>query len=465
MNNTRYGRLKIEGTVLSKRLIAKLIDARIVRGFDDPRLYTLVGLRRRGVPPGAILSFVNELGVSTSPSEIQISRFENSIRRYLEQTVPRLMVILDPIPVIIQNLPEDYLEEVEMPFSPKNPEFGTHLLPFTRTVYIDRSDFREVDSKDYFRLAPGKSVGLLKVPYPIRATSFTKDDKTGKVTEVQALYEKPEEGPAFKKPKTYIQWVAKSERHGSPIKAEVRMFNQLIEPALAPTTSNTPATKPSSKSKANENEKRNSKPQNPTSSTPNEPSSKSDTTTAMKDVVETDKPDPDLAAPSTDLDAAFTPSVETTTNDPDHDEQDHDQEQGLVDSKSTAFLKTINPRSEEIFPDAMIEIGLHEIRRRAPWPADDNGTPTTSTGAGAGAGGEAKEAAAEETVGNDDGDVKNKKKKKKAGFETVRFQGLRVAYFCLDNQDCEEDDENGELTKIVLNRIVSLKEDAGKGAS
>lgn len=366
----RYGRLKIEGTVLSKRLIQKLIKAKVVRGFDDPRLFTLVGLRRRGVPPGAILSFVNELGVSTATSEIQISRFENSVRRYLEQTVPRLMLVLDPLPVIIDDLPEDYVEEIEIPYSPKDPAFGSHKVPFTRKVFIDRSDFREVDSKDYFRLAPGKSVGLLKVPFPIRATSFTKDPATGLVTEVHATYEKPEEVATFKKPKTYIQWVALSPNHNSPIKAEVRFFHNLLNPSAGV------------KQKAGKSAK-------------NKGSSSDKASTE--------------AQPE-----ANQPPLEANEEDPEG------VEEAKEDGK-TAFLKDVNPNSEEVYPNAMVEIGLDEVRRRAPWPEEEG----------------------EKDAG------------KKAGPETVRFQGLRVAYFCMD-----QDTADG---RVVLNRIVSLKEDAGKG--
>lgn len=358
--------------MLSKRLIQKLIDANVVRDFDDPRLFTLVGLRRRGVPPGAILSFVNELGVSTATSEIQITRFENSIRRYLEQTVPRLMLILDPIPVIIEDLPEDYIEDIEVPFSPKHPEFGNHTVPFTRTVYIDRSDFREVDSKDYFRLAPGKSVGLLKVPFPIQATTFTKDPSTGLVVEVRATYEKPKDG-AFKKPKTYIQWVASSPKHNSPVKAEVRFFHNLLNP----TTTAKPKKEKSAKTKDG---------------------NQGQIALEINRAGEQDERVPISDEPTDDLE--------------------------VKEDGKTAFLKDINTNSEEIFPNAIVEIGLDEVRRRAPWPEEGG-----EKGAG-----------------------------KSAGPETVRFQGLRVAYFCMDQDSVDGDG------KIILNRIVSIKEDAGKGA-
>lgn len=306
-----YGRLSITGTVLSKRKIAKLVNEGYVRGWNDPRLYTLIGIRRRGVPPGAILEFVNELGVTTAATTIQLARFDQSVRRYLERTVPRLMMVLDPVPVVIEDAEEG--ADLDIPFSPKNPAMGSHKLKLTKTVYIDRSDFREEDSKDYFRLAPGKSVGLLQLPYPIKATDFTKDE-SGKVTEIRAVYDKE-----IKKPKTYIQWVPEGSRN-----VEVRMYNSLFK---------------------------------------------------------SEKPD--------------------------------DVEGG--------FLKDINPESETIYKDAMIESGFDEVKARAPWPEAEN-TSESKLGAG--------------------------------GPETVRFQAMRVAYFAMDEDSTED--------KVVLNRIVSLKEDSGK---
>lgn len=217
-----YGRLAMSGTVLSKRKLKALVEGGFVRGWDDPRLYTLIAVRRRGVPPGSILEFINELGVTTNRTIIQIARFEQSVRRYLERTVPRLMLVLDPIPVVIEDADELEGTEITIPFSPKNAAMGEHKIKFTKTVYIDRSDFRETDSKDYFRLAPGKTVGLLQVPYPIKATSFTKDETTGKITEVRAVLDRE-----TKKPKTYIQWVG-GEGSGSRT-VEVRIHNSLFK--------------------------------------------------------------------------------------------------------------------------------------------------------------------------------------------------------------------------------------------
>lgn len=352
----RYGRLNVSGTILSKRKIHELVKKKYVRARDDPRLYTLPALRRRGVPPGAILSFVNELGVTKAVTNIEVKRFETSVRRYLEVTVPRLMLVLDPVKVVIDNLPDDHMEMVELPFS-KDPAMGSHTIPFTKTVYIERSDFRDVDSPDYFRLAPGKTVGLMKAPFPITATSFEKDPSTGDVSLIHATYEKPaDDGSAPKKPKSFIHWVASSPEHHSPIKTEVRIINPLFK-------SDNPATHPE------------------------------------------------------------------------------------------GFLKDINPESEHIFPNAVIETGFEEIRRRAPWPAE------------AGEKALAEEAKMnEEHVKSDASTMLVFDKSSDggadlvtsvaAGPETVRFQGMRMGYFCVDKES------GGE--RVVLNRIVSLKEDTGK---
>lgn len=209
-----YGRLNIEGTVLSKRKIMKLVAEKHVRGWDDPRLYTLIGIKRRGVPPGAILAFVNELGVTTAPSSIQLARFDQTIRRYLELTVPRLMLVLDPVALVIEDAEEG---EVEMPFSPKVPGMGSHRVRVSKQVFIERSDFRPDDSPDYYRLAPGKSVGLLHLPFPVKATSFTQQD--GRVSEIRGVYDR--QGT---KPKTFIHWVPTGSRQ-----VEVRIHKPLFK--------------------------------------------------------------------------------------------------------------------------------------------------------------------------------------------------------------------------------------------
>jgi glutaminyl-tRNA synthetase len=171
-----FGRLALEGTVTSKRKILKLVTERHVNGWDDPRLFTMMALRRRGIPPGALLSFVNQLGVTTSPATTSIQRFEQAVRQYLEMQTPRLMMVVRPLRIVLENVPEDFVLQLERPLHPKNPAMGTARVPFARVNYIDASDFRPVDSPDYFRLAPGKTVGLLNAPFPVTCTSWVDDD-------------------------------------------------------------------------------------------------------------------------------------------------------------------------------------------------------------------------------------------------------------------------------------------------
>ena len=277
-----FGRLRLNGTVMSKRDIKKLIDSNVVRGWDDPRLYTLAAIRRRGIPPGAILSFIHELGVTTTQSSISIKRFEQTVRTYLERTVSRLMLVLDPLRVTIEDAIE---QDIDVPFLPHDQSMGSRKIRLTRSVYIDRSDFREVDSKDYYRLAPGKSVGLLHTPYPVKAVSLKKD-ADGTVVEVNCVFERN-----GTKPKAYIQWVSDD----SPL-AEVRIHSALF---------------------------------------------KSD--------------QPKLAV--------------------------------------GGIINDVNPESETIWPNAMIEEGFYEVSRRAPWPKAEGEMPEPP------------------------------------GPESIRFQATRVAYF------------------------------------
>lgn len=222
-----YGRLNITGTVLSKRKIAKLVNEGIVRGWNDPRLFTLEAIRRRGVPPGAILSFINTLGVTTSTTNIQVVRFESAIRKYLEDTTARLMFVLDPVEVVVDNLPEDYEEMVTIPYRPGTPEFGDRTVPFTKKFFIERSDFSEVaDDKEFFRLTSTQPVGLIKVPYTVSFQSVDRDSD-GKIVRIHVKYDNDQ--AKAKKPKAYIQWVPFSAKHKSPVAiSETRVYNQLF---------------------------------------------------------------------------------------------------------------------------------------------------------------------------------------------------------------------------------------------
>ena len=220
-----YGRLNLTNTVLSKRKLMKLVEEKVVSGWDDPRLYTLSAVRRRGFTPEAINAFVRDLGVTTSNTVIEVERLEGYLRDHLNAIAPRYMLILDPIKVVITNLPQDHLEMFEMSNKPKGEEGESHKIPFTSTIYIDRSDFKEEDNDpNFYRLCIGKSVGLLHVPCPIKATSIQKDAETGQIT-ILANYENDGE---FKKPKTYIQWVASAPSLGSPLKIETRLYSNLF---------------------------------------------------------------------------------------------------------------------------------------------------------------------------------------------------------------------------------------------
>ncbi|KAI9502850.1 tRNA synthetases class I, catalytic domain-containing protein [Coemansia spiralis] len=220
-----YGRLSVTNTILSKRKLLKIRDMGFINSLDDPRLYTLPALRRRGVPPQAINAFVRELGVTTATTTINVVRLENHIRDCLNEIAPRVMAVVNPIKVVLENLPEDYFEEIELPFKPRDPSFGTHKVPFTRVLYIDASDFREIDSPDYFRLAPNKSVGLQNVPCPIVCTEVRKN-ADGSIAELVCRYQNVGKQS---KPKTYIQWIADCPKAGSPVRLnEVRIYDPLF---------------------------------------------------------------------------------------------------------------------------------------------------------------------------------------------------------------------------------------------
>lgn len=361
---SEFGRLNVTGTINSKRKLLALIKEGHVNDWDDPRLYTLLALRRRGVPPGAVTSFVSGLGVSTAASNIQVSRFEHTVRQYLESAAPRLLMVLRPLKVTIENLPEDYILMLEKPLHPKAPELGMSKVPFTRTIYIDADDFRLEDSKDYFRLAPGKTVGLFQAPHPITCTSYKTDPATGEVTELICKLEDAE--GANKKPKAFIQWVAEHAPSGSPVRAdETRVFYQLF------------------------------KSDNPLAAVPD-------------------------------------------------------------------FKADINPHSLDVYTGAMVEVGFWALAKQLYAAAKKESQERTA---------KALSAASKDTTHADDGTPKATSEQL-VGMEVIRFQGLRVAYFSVDKDSCLAclDDAEGVVPsrkagdRLVLNRIVSLKEDSGKAA-
>ena len=357
-----YGRLSIEGAVMSKRKMLKLVSGGYVDGWDDPRMYTLIGLRRRGVPPGAILSFVNQLGVTTNNSTIQINRFDQSMRQYLEMNTPRLMMVVKPLKIVIENLDDDFYLPIDKPLHPKVPAMGHVTVPFTKTVYIDASDFRLQDTKDYFRLAPGKTVGLYQVPHPITCTAVHTND-AGDVTELVCRYES---GPSAPTPKTYIQWVAQHAASRSPVRVrEVRLFHTLF-------TCENPAA------------------------------------------------------------------------------QDN-------------FLDHVNHNSREVLKDAMLEVGFHDVARAAleheKQAASERiqaAAKQTEAALGKARAREAEQSAAHGLQATESNTI---------GKECVRFQAMRVGYFAVDKDSAMSlfgDEARGDADDLVLNRIVSLKEDVGK---
>ncbi|GAA5929158.1 glutamine--tRNA ligase [Sporobolomyces koalae] len=225
---SEYGRLTLEGAITSKRKLLKLVKEGHVDGWDDPRLYTLVALKRRGVPPAAIISFVSNLGVSTSPSLVQLSRFEQTVRQHLEMTTPRLMMIVNPVRITLENVPEDFYLEIEKPLHPKDPSMGSNKVPFTKELFIDQDDFRTEADKNFFRLCPGATVGLLNTPKPITYVSHSTNSETGQVEHIVCRYEH-DAAPNFK-PKGWIQWIAKHTPSNSPVPiSETRLFNRLFK--------------------------------------------------------------------------------------------------------------------------------------------------------------------------------------------------------------------------------------------
>ncbi|KAF8631574.1 hypothetical protein AX15_002325 [Amanita polypyramis BW_CC] len=353
---SEYGRLNLEGTIMSKRKILALVEEGYVTGWDDPRLYTLIALRRRGVPPGAIINFVSTLGVSTATTSIEIARFEQIVRQYLEGSAPRLLMVLRPLKVVIENLPDDYVLMIEKSLHPKVPELGSTTIPFTKHIYIDADDFRLEDSKDYFRLAPGKTVGLFQAPYPITCTSYKTDPKTGVVIELTC---KIENDGLPKKPKAFIQWVAEHSATGSPVRVdEIRIFHRLYS---------------------------------------------------------SDRP-------------------------------------------SSDFRMDIAPNTLEVIKGAMLEVGF--------WPLAKSSIDEARRDANA----RTERAVKEAGVSAGDDDTPHATAEQLVGKECIRFQGLRVAYFALDkdariaclDEAINQAPAHTQGDYIVLNRIVSLKQDSGK---
>jgi glutaminyl-tRNA synthetase len=221
-----FARLNLSYTVLSKRRLIQLVQEKHVAGWDDPRMPTISGFRRRGYTPEAIRKFCERIGVSKFNGVIDVSWLEDSLREGLNKRAPRAMAVLRPLRVVIENYPEGQTEELEAVNNPEDPSAGTRKVPFSRVLYIEQDDFRESPPKDFFRLAPGREVRL-RWGYFIKCASAVKDPKTGEVVELRCTYDPATRGgnaPDGRKVKGTIHWV--SAAHA--VDAEVRLYDHLF---------------------------------------------------------------------------------------------------------------------------------------------------------------------------------------------------------------------------------------------
>jgi len=221
-----FARLNLTYTVLSKRKLINLVADGHVSGWDDPRMPTITGLRRRGYTPQAIRNFCDRIGVAKRDSMVDIALLEYSLREDLNKNAPRVMAVLNPLRVVIENYPEGQVEELKAENNPEDPAAGHRLLPFARELYIERDDFLEEPPKKFFRLGPGREVRL-KHAYYIKCIDFVKDEQTGEITEVRCTYDPQTRGgwsEDGRKVKGTLHWVACDHA----LQAEVRLYDHLF---------------------------------------------------------------------------------------------------------------------------------------------------------------------------------------------------------------------------------------------
>ncbi|HZA37322.1 MAG TPA: glutamine--tRNA ligase/YqeY domain fusion protein [Vicinamibacterales bacterium] len=233
-DQVEFARLNLTYTVMSKRRLLQLVQDGRVEGWDDPRMPTISGLRRRGYTPEAIREFCERIGVAKKENLIDVALLEHVVREDLNRRAPRVMSVLDPLRVVIENYPEDQTEGMEVVNNPEDPAAGTRQVPFSRVIYIERDDFREDPPKKFFRLAPGREVRLRNA-YFVTCTRVVKDD-SGAITELRCTYDPATRGgdaPDGRKVKATLHWV--SAAHALDV--EVRLYDRLFSienPALAP---------------------------------------------------------------------------------------------------------------------------------------------------------------------------------------------------------------------------------------
>lgn len=220
-----FARLNLTYTVMSKRKLLELVKDGHVNGWDDPRMPTISGLRRRGYTPESIRNFSDRIGVTKVDGMIDVSLLEYSVREHLNKTAQRVMGVLNPLKVVITNFPENKTEELDAINNPEDPEMGTRKVPFSRELYIERDDFMEDPPRKFFRLAPGREVRL-RYAYFVTCTNVVKD-KNGEITELHCTYDPASKGgnsPDGRKVKATLHWV--SAQHA--VKSEVRLYDRLF---------------------------------------------------------------------------------------------------------------------------------------------------------------------------------------------------------------------------------------------
>jgi glutaminyl-tRNA synthetase len=221
-----FARLNLSYTLMSKRRLLELVGEKHVRGWDDPRMPTIVGMRRRGYTPEAIRAFCERIGVAKRENVVDVALLEHAVREDLNKRAPRVMAVLRPLRVVIENYPEGESEEVDVVNNPEDPSAGTRKVPFSRVLYIDADDFREDPPKKFFRLAPGREVRL-RCAYFITCTRVVKDAASGEVIELICRYDPSTRGgdaPDGRKVKATLHWV--SAAHA--VEAEVRLYDRLF---------------------------------------------------------------------------------------------------------------------------------------------------------------------------------------------------------------------------------------------
>jgi glutaminyl-tRNA synthetase len=221
-----FARLNVSYTILSKRFLKQIVDSHIVDGWNDPRMPTLSGMRRRGYPSEAVRRFIDLVGVSKNESLVDVALLEHCVRDNLNLQAQRVMGVIRPLKVVLLNYPDDLVEELDAVNNPEDPEAGTRRVPFSKVLYIDQNDFREDPPKKYFRLAPGREVRL-RYGYFIRCVDVKKDPETGNILEVYCTYDPGTRGgyaPDGRKVQGTIHWV--SATHA--VDAEIRLYDRLF---------------------------------------------------------------------------------------------------------------------------------------------------------------------------------------------------------------------------------------------